>query len=164
MRKIQLTKGFVALVDDEDFEYLNQWKWNAQIGTHTWYAVRNYGKRPNRKKLWMHKVIMNTPNKIETDHINNNGLDNRKENLRKCKKEENQWNIPKRKNNTSGFIGVYPNMTKKKFISKIQFGKIRIHLGSYNTIEEAAYAYDKAAIKYHGNFAKLNGVNNVEKI
>ena len=112
MKEIQLTQGKVALVDDEDYEYLNQWKWYAN----EWkggklYAVRNV--RKNKQYIGyesMHRLLSsNKDKKLVTDHINGNTLDNRKSNLRICTISENTKNRQIQKNNKSGFKGVRYN-------------------------------------------------------
>ena len=92
MKTIQLTQGQFALVDDEDYDFLMQWKWQAHKDKSTYYATRvEYGKNI-KKGIKMHRVIMNTPRNMETDHKDRNGLNNQKYNLRICTRGQNQTN------------------------------------------------------------------------
>jgi hypothetical protein len=154
MKEIQLTQGKVALVSDRCFEYINQWKWHAHFGD-VWYAERNEGKWPFQKKIKMHRVIMGiTDSDIKIDHIDGNGLNNQDENLRVCTHAQNLRNRKKPSNNTSGWKGVC--LIGNKYQAQITAeGKV-IYLGSFLTPEDAARAYDKAAKKYHKEFAYLN--------
>jgi len=95
------------MVDDEDYEYINRWKWYIFKGTNTFYATRTL-PRVNGKHLNinMHRVILQTPDGMYVDHINGNGLDNRGVNLRNCTRSQNQHNRGKSRNNTSGYKGV----------------------------------------------------------
>src|SRR3990167_5487837 len=104
MRKIKLTQGMVATVDDEDFEWLNYYKWYAvkPHRSNTFYAVTKIG----RKTTYIHRLIINTPANKITDHKNRNGLDNRKINLRICDYSDNFHNAIVRKNCKSGLKGV----------------------------------------------------------
>lgn len=159
-KQIPLTQGLFALVDDEDFEYLNQWKWQAQKHRNTFYATRKDGVWPNRKEVKMHRVIMNTPAGVETDHWDGDGLNNRRMNLRVCATNQNQHNrTRKNANNTSGYKGVTPyRRTDKENKWKAQLvlnGKL-LYLGLYATPEDAARAYDRAAREYFGDFAATN--------
>lgn len=159
MRQIQLTKGQVALVNDADYESLNQYKWYAHKWGHTYYAVRKASRSEcGQPFLFMHRVILNVPNGVGTDHINGNGLDNRRLNLRNCSVAQNQWNQRLHQNNTSGYKGVdyVPEFSVKQWRAQIQFKGKRLHLGLYGTAEEAARSYDEAAWKYHGDFASTN--------
>lgn len=108
----------------------------------------------------MHRLIMNTPDGMDTDHINRDKLDNRRENLRVCTTSQNTANSKKQSVNTSGFKGVFSiegaKGNAKKWKSKIEVKGSSIYLGSFNTAQEAAKAYDNAAVKYFGEFAKLN--------
>jgi hypothetical protein len=161
MKEIQLTQGKVALVDDDMYEYLNQWKWYANKLGNNFYAVRNL--RINKKyvcSILMHRLVANNNSKMHTDHLNGNSLDNRKENLRICNTSENLMNQKKAVNNKSGYKGVgkYDN-NKSKFRSTISYNGKSINLGYYKTIKEAAKAYNEAAIKYHGEFANLNKID-----
>jgi hypothetical protein len=157
MKTIQLTQGQVTQVDDEDFEYLNQFKWCANYNSHTksYYAVRNsprlFGKR---KLISMHRIIMNAPSKMDVDHINHDTLNNQKFNLRTCTRSQNKCNSKKHTDNTSGFKGV--TASGKKWLVQIQINNKTTCVGTYLTPEEAARAYDEAAKKYHGEFANLN--------
>ena len=139
-----------ALVDDEDFEHLSQWKWHLN----TWgYATSTKG---DNKTRWMHRVILNVPKGVEVDHINHDKLDNRRCNIRPCSRAENARNHPLKRNNTSGFKGVYWNKVRKKWHSRIKVDGKYISLGYYFCIVKAAVVYDDAAKKYHRKFSYLN--------
>jgi len=157
-KEIKLTQGKVVLVDDEDFEYLNQWKWCVRKDHNTFYALRRGIKSEGilwRKTILMHRDIISTPKRKITDHINGNGLDNRKENLRICNHTESNRNRKLQKNNTSGYKGVH-KIKFNEYRAKIYInGKVK-YLGTYNILEEAAKAYNEAALIHHGEFARLN--------
>lgn len=155
MKEIQLTQGKVALVDDEDFDYLNQFKWYTNKCGHGYdkfYAVR-LNKHEN---VHMHRLIMNTPDGFYTDHIDGDGLNNQKNNLRICTSSQNQANKKKCKNNNCGFKGVHLDKPRNKWKATIHKNNKTIFLGRFDTPQEAAKNYDKAARKYFGEFAELN--------
>ncbi|MDD2923192.1 MAG: HNH endonuclease [Anaerolineales bacterium] len=157
MKTIALTQGKSAIVDDEDYEYLSQFNWQVIKG----YAYRT-GARPERKHIAMHNEIMKVGSGKHVDHINLNPLDNRKENLRVCSFGQNIFNRPIFKNNKSGYKGVVRERTAiitPKWRAQIQVNKKIIYLGSFRSPEEAARVYDKAAVKYFGEFANLNFPN-----
>lgn len=109
MKKIPLTQGQFAIVDDEDFEEQNQWGWYAYWNpeTHSFYARRNEGKRPNRKTILMHREIMNTPKMLKCDHINHDTLNNTRLNLRNVTNSQNGMNRKSAsKTNLLGILGV----------------------------------------------------------
>ena len=145
MSIIQLSQGEVAIVDIDDYEYLNQWKWcyNSQG-----YAVRSRSKYKDEPTssgeytIKMHNVIM--PDDKIVDHINRNGLDNRRSNLRYVTHSQNMWNRSKHVNNTSGFVGISFHKLTGKWQASIQaYGK-RKHLGEFDTPEEASSVYQAA--------------------
>jgi hypothetical protein len=152
MKKIKLTKGKVALVDDEDFKWLSKHNWYASISGYNYYAQRT----KKRKNIRMHRVILNAPKGVIVDHINGNSLDNRKQNLRLCSQSENMCNRLSPVINTSGFKGVSQIKTSKKWEAYINKDGKRVRLGNFLSAKEAALAYNKAAIKYPRDFAKLN--------
>lgn len=152
MKKIKLTQGKVALVDDEDFEYLNQWKWSANKNKNTFYAQRHKVIEGKNKYIKMHRLIMNTPDNIEVDHIDHNGLNCQRHNMRNCTRSQNSMN--KSPYGKSKYLGVY--FIGKTIIAGITINKKLIYLGSYKSEEDAALAYDIAAKKYHGEFANFN--------
>jgi hypothetical protein len=167
MKEIPLTKGKVAIVDDDDYEYLRQFKWyyaDRYAARGQWIGdIRYSNGKQKLKTIRMHRVIMNTPGGMETDHINGNKLDNRKENLRICTGVQNRRNRVKYKNNSIGYKGVFikkkhKNKTFESICAQICVNKKIIHLGTFKTPEEAAKAYNEAAIKYYGEFAQLNEV------
>ena len=156
-KEIPLTQGKFALVDDDMFEYLNQWKWFAYQGKYgKWYARRNEGKRPFRRIIHMHRVVSNTSDGMETDHRDGDGLNNQRYNLRDSTHSQNIANITKRSDNTSGYKGVHWHKHRKKWASQIRVAGKKISLGYYDSAEEAARAYDRAALKYFGPYAVLN--------
>lgn len=132
MKEIKLTQGKVALVDDDMFEYLNQWKWFAHKGGNKFYAIRNEPIGKNTYKHFsMHKQIMNTPPGMVVDHINHDGLNNLKSNLRICTHAENIRNSRTRKDNTSGAKGVCWSKHEKKWRVEIKVSDSRIHIGYF---------------------------------
>ena len=153
MKHIKLTQGKVAIVDDVDFERLNAFKWYALKDYNTFYAMR--GSRINGRyaRRRMHRDILNTPVGLETDHINRNGLDNRRENLRICNGAENRRNTIKRKDNTSGFKGVAWDRANSKWQARIKVNSRQLFLGRFTTKELACKAYVDACNYYHGEFA-----------
>jgi hypothetical protein len=155
MRKIKLTQGKYALVDDADYDWLNQYKWHAYYSkrTNTFYAVHSIS---SIKKISMQRMIMNTSTGLHTDHKNGKTLDNRRANLRVATVSQNCMNRKGDKNSTSKFKGVSWNKHAKKWRSFIMSKAKLIYLGSFDSEIDAAKIYNQAAIKYFGNFARLN--------
>ncbi len=155
MKAIPLTKGLAAVVDDNDYDHLNQWSWYADVrpcGT-TAYAVR----KPNSDLVYMHKIICPCPDGLDVDHINGDRLDNRRNNLRVCTRSQNLVNKKLiLKGTSSEYRGVCLYKRTGKWVSYINVDSHRIHLGYVETEIEAALAYDRAATRLHGVFAQLN--------
>lgn len=157
MKEIQLTQDKVALVDDCDFERLNRFKWCAWSSGRTFYAVRNLYQAGQRvSTIRMHRLILNTPDNMETDHWDGNGLHNWRNNLRVCTGQQNQRNRKPRIGCSSNYKGVYWDKRSQKWSSRIFFDEKRKHLGYFISEFKAACAYDKAAKNYFGEFARLN--------
>jgi hypothetical protein len=150
-RRIPLTKGFFALVDDEDYESLVQWSWSYDARKHTGYAKRPYAPEESR---YMHHVVVGTRKRL--DHIDGNGLNNRRNNLRPATKSQNGANRQKTSSNTIGFKGVVYDKRRRKWYGQIQVEYHKKHLGTFSTPEDAAQAYERAASEHFGEFAVLN--------
>lgn len=157
MREIVLTNKQIALVDDDDFEQLNQFRWHPVNRRSTAYAARNYWDSHKKQSVTvqMHSDIIETPAGLKVDHKNGNGLDNRRDNLRLCTNSQNLCNRPATKHNTSGYKGVRLYRGKTILASIRKDGKF-YHLGTFPTFEDAARAYDAKAKELHGDFAHLN--------
>lgn len=154
-RLIPITRGFVATVDDDDYEYLMQWKWRLKLEKHTAYAKRQInwtinGRRLQREVL-MHRELIGISG-YQVDHINRNGLDNRRCNLRLTTASQNMQN--RKSWGKSGYRGV--RWHKTAFVSEITINKKKTHLGSFQDKVQAARAYDEAALKCFGEFAQVN--------
>lgn len=139
-----------AMVDDNDFERANKFVWSSRGR----YVCRLIGAK-KREVIYLHRFILNFPKNMVVDHVNGDGLDNQRKNLRICTQAENARNSSINKNNTSGFKGVIYDSHNKKWISQIIFQR-QIHLGRFSSKIEAAKAYNIAAKKYHKEFAKFN--------
>ena len=139
-------------VDDSDFEELNKHKWHWSRG----YAVRRRPKVDGGGTVRMHRVILNTPEGMETDHKYGDKLDNQRANIRICTKAQNTHNTGTRKDNTSGYKGVYWNNGRKKWQAQITVDGKLIGLGRFCCVLEAANAYDKKAKELFGEFAHTN--------
>lgn len=158
MKEIQLTRGYVTVVDDEDYEWLSQWKWHASSGTNgSVYAVRKCSVTEKRghRFIALHREITNAPCDLQVDHIDGNSLNNRRSNLRLCTQLQNNQNAPKNKRNTSGYKGVHWNIGEKKWVAHIRVNQKKVRLGSFGNVEDAAKAYAEASRKYHGEFGRI---------
>ena len=143
MKRIKLTQGKFALVSDEDYEYLNQWKWFAHKGYTTFYAIR-HSLTINKKRtlIYMHRVIAERMGIKNPDHIDRNGLNNQRNNLREATKSQQRANQNLRSNNTSGYKGVCWHKKAKKWVAQIRVNKKYIYLGLFTNIKDAARAYN----------------------
>lgn len=153
MRRIPLVgkhgEGLFALVDDEDFKYLNQWRWHLS----RWgYAATYIG---NYHKIMMHQLILPPKRSYETDHKNRVRLDNQRSNLRYATRSQNVSN-ELRPNGKSGYRGVSQRVGRRRWDAFIRLEKKTIYLGSYVDAEDAAYVYDQAALQLFGEFAVTN--------
>ncbi|MBW8041200.1 MAG: endonuclease [Planctomycetes bacterium] len=157
-RRIHLTQGKYAIVDPEDYHRLSKHKWHLVRSPRSDYAARciTIGKG-RQKHIAMHRVIMNAWDGQFIDHINHNGLDNRKANLRLASMAQNSWNKRKQRGkHSSKYKGVSWFARAKKWQARIQANGTKIFLGNFTKEIDAAKAYDRAAIKYHRDFAYLN--------
>ncbi len=156
MKEIQLTRKRVALVDNRDYEQLNQWNWYANKNSpNHWYACRRKQVDKNRSLFLMHRVILKAPRHLQVDHINGDGLDNRRINLRLCTQSQNSHN-QKTVFGSSKYKGVYWNKIGKQWRAHIGISGKVIHLGYFRSEKKAALAYDEIAIKLVGEFAFTN--------
>lgn len=147
--------SYSVYLDTEDFDYMATFKW--QLDSKGYAFTKNRIKLGNKKYLYMHRLILNLfDSDIHVDHIDGNPLNNRKNNLRKCKNIQNRWNQKLSKNSTSGYKGV--TRVGLKWQTGISYKGDWIYLGIYKTKEEAALVYNKAALEYFGEFARLNKV------
>ena len=160
MKEIQLTQGFVALVDDEDYERVNQFKWhikNSSRNPKNQYAERSFVENGKYKAQFMHRLILgNIPESMIIDHKNHIGYDNRKENLRTCTHVENQRNSTSHNSKYSIYKGVYYEHKLRKFKTSVKVNGKTKHIGVYTYELDAAKAYDEAVKIHYGEFANPN--------
>lgn len=152
MQTIPLSQNKVAIIDDEDFRWISQTKWFCHHGNAE--TKRTIGGR--RVIISMAREIMKCPEGRVVDHINGDKLDNRKTNLRICTQAENTRNRGMSAHNSSGFKGVTFNKGVKRWIACIRLNGKNKHLGCFDSPEDAARAYDMAAEKNYGQFARTN--------
>lgn len=162
MKKIPLSiqgknRGSFAIVDDADFVTLSRFRW-AKNGKRK-YAMKMDMK--SHKMVSMHRQIMNPQNKMQVDHINGNGLDNRRSNLRLCTHSQNLYNHGGRKVTESGFKGV--SRMRDRWVARFTIERKLVRVGIFDTPIEAAIAYNKMVKKYHGEFAWLNPIPRKKK-
>jgi hypothetical protein len=157
MKEIKLTQGQVAQVDNEDYDFLNQWEWCAHKYPNTYYADRQQNINGIRKTIKMHRVILNTPSSMKTDHIDHNGLNNQKDNLRICNSQQNCMNvIPFGSVKYKGVSILYENNKGKIYEANIRLNGIKQRIGIFRNETLAAKAYDKKARELFGEFAYIN--------
>lgn len=167
MKQIALSRDKFALVDDDDYEWLNQWKWHTlNCRNDLLYARRTTLKEHGvRKGVLMHRMILGiTDPKIQVDHKNSNGLDNRRSNIRICPSGANPKNARKWITPTSSrFKGVSWHKRDLKWTAQIRIDGELQHLGNFLSEIEARDAYDHAALRLHGEFAKPNEIRRLNE-
>ena len=157
MRQIKLTNGQIAQVDNEDYEKASAFNWTARKGRHTTYASRHVWIGGKRTTQTLHQFIMGgNLQKLYVDHRDGDGLNNQKYNLRFCTIAQNAMNQRTQDNRSSKYRGVGFNKPRGRYQARIQFNKKSISLGYFTDQSIAAKAYDIAANKYFGEFARLN--------
>jgi hypothetical protein len=166
IRAIGLTRGHVALVDEADYERLSRFNWYAFPSTVGIYAVRGTRVGGKYRNIFLHQEVLGVFEANRIDHKNQDGLDNRRENLRLCERFENMRNRRKVKAKTSAYKGVYWKKRANCWESRACIGDLtgrgkkrkQLVLGRFQDEIEAARAYDRAAVRHFGSFAVLNGV------
>jgi len=161
MKEIPLTQGQVAIVDNEDFKELSKYKWQPSWRLNKCYAKR--GEYINKKQvtIYMHRQILKITDNSEVDHIDNNGLNNQKCNLRICNRSQNQRNKNKTQNSCSSNwkgVALSSGQRRKKWMAYISINKKRKYIGRFSSEIDAAKAYNKEALKIFGKFALLNNI------
>jgi DNA polymerase-1 len=157
--RIPLTQGQYAIVDPDDYQRLSKYKWHVAGKPGSQYAVSSDAAKSTKNRvIYMHREVIKAPNDLLADHINRNSLDNRKANLRPATHAQNVQNRTKNRNGkySSKYKGVTWNSGSKFWQAKIRVNGRRTFLGSFDSESKAAKAYDRAAKRYHGEFAVLN--------
>lgn len=157
MKKIALSRGKFALVDDEYFDLVSKYKWCCYEDCNTFYASRGVWNKSTKRtsSISMHRFIMNPVNNVQVDHINGDGLDNRKSNLRIVTRSQNIQNSRKRKDNKAGYKGVYWLKPNNRWRALITVNGKRVSLGLFDDRESAGKAYEVASKKYYGEYARV---------
>lgn len=163
MKIIPVDYKLVTFVDDEDYNYLSRWTWRRQPVKGRSYAITQAHNGIRYTTFRMHRLIMESicgplQNGMAVDHIDGDGLNNRRSNLRICNHLQNMQNQLRRTDNLSGFKGVSWKKSSSKWLARITVDKKVIHLGLFGDKLEAARAYNAAALKHFGEFARLNEV------
>jgi len=147
-------------VDDEDYLELSKFKWYAAKDKSSFYAARGARIDVNKRRtVKMHRQILDIKDsKVIVDHIDGNGLNNQRRNIRACSAAQNAMNRGVQKNNVSGIKGVYWHKRAKKWYAFIMLDQKKIYIGSFGSKEAAANAYNERAKELHGEFSRLNKV------
>jgi hypothetical protein len=152
---IPLTQDKFAVVDPQDYPHLSRYKWTAAKSPNTFYAVRS----DRDKQIRMHRQITGAPPNLVCDHIDHNGLNNRKSNLRLCTRSQNARNQRPQTGRSSKYKGVSWHKLDKRWHARAHSNQITHHLGSFKNELDAAKAYDEKAKELFGKFAYLNFPN-----
>lgn len=148
---VPLTKGYEAIIDAADAAIVGQFNWYVICHPTVTYAARNTGK----SVITMHRVLMSPLVRFQVDHIDGNGLDNRRANMRVVTPRQNTWNSRRNASNTSGFKGVRLDPRRKCWRAGIQVNKIRMDLGTFESPEAAYAAYCAASELFHGEYGRV---------
>jgi hypothetical protein len=158
MKRIALSQGAYAVVDDCDYAFLSRWKWTLWKTAGRTYAYRKTPRSTGQKSIYMHAVVAarkGLPTQ-RVDHVDNDGLNNRRRNLRPSTQSQNGMNRDRPRHNTTGYKGVSLTTNSNRFRARITVNGQGRQIGVFDTALEAAYAYDGEALSLHGSFARLN--------
>ncbi len=161
MKEIELTHGKTTIVDDKDFSLVADYKWCAQQNRqrHTCYALTHIKKNGKRTSLQMHQLILDIPEDMQADHIDHDGLNNRRCNLRFATNQQNSFNRKSNEHSSSRYKGVCQNKRRRKWMAQIMIDGKNKYLGYFANEEDAARTYNKAAERLFGDFAYLNKID-----
>ena len=151
---VPLTRGYEAIIDAADVPLVDGFNWSARVQTCSVYAGRTDQSSPTRGTVRMHRFLMGEPKGFEVDHRDGNGLNNRRDNLRVATGQQNRQNTRTRCDNSSGFKGVAWHKNRGKWLAHIGVGGRRLHLGYFETPEDAHAAYCNASTRLHGDFGR----------
>ena len=152
---VPLTSGKEAIIDAADVPLVEKLNWFARRGPYTFYAGTNVpGIISRQKTILMHRLLIDAPHGLLVDHINGDGLDNRRSNLRLATMAQNQHNVGLRRDNASGFKGVMWHKRSARWRAAIVCNGRKIHLGGHKTAEAAYDAYVEASKLYHGPYGR----------
>lgn len=151
---VPLTKGLEALIDAGDADLVRHDNWHVRQDRGNWYASRSHLRTAPRVTA-LHRVIAAPPPNLFVDHINGNGLDCRRDNLRVVTDRQNKFNRPKYSRNSTGFKGVSFVRSRNKYQASIRSGALVRYLGRFDTAEQAYAAYCEAARELHGEYANV---------
>lgn len=150
---IPLTQGYVAVIDAQDVPLVEGFRWHAKVQRRSVYAARRRrAGSEGSETVRMHRVIADAADGMDVDHLNHDGLDNRRSNLRVCTRSENMHNQRLSKANTTGYKGVRWSRADNKYVACIKLRGKRIYLGAFDNAEDAHEAYCKASKRLHGEF------------
>jgi len=154
---IPLTQGREAIIDDQDYDKVSPFKWHAAMRKGIWYA-RTYMPGNRKTAIKMHRFILglSSADHIQVDHVDGNGLNNTRANLRIATNSQNGMNRRKCSGYTSIYKGVSWLKIKRRWLAQIMLNKKNIRLGSFIDEKDAARAYNEAALKFFGQYARLN--------
>jgi hypothetical protein len=152
---IPITKGLFVTINSEDYELVLPYSWYAKKGKNTYYAANK-----NKSVIYMHRLILGlTDPNLKGDHIDHNGLNNCRNNLRVATNSQNNFNAVKRRGHASTkYKGIYYDRSREKWACEIKVNKKKKYIGRFKSEVKAALAYNEAALKYYGEFAHLNDI------
>jgi hypothetical protein len=158
VRRITLTQGKTTLVDDQDYYWLSQFKWRAQCSLGHWYAVRSVRRNGKLTAEMMHRIILglDSDDGRVVDHMNHDGLDNQRSNLRPCSHGQNEQNRGRKTTGTSRALGVYWDSNHKKWRAQVSVNKKRVYIKDFTCEDDAIEARNHQAIRFQGDFASIN--------
>lgn len=152
---IPLTQGYTATIDAADVPLVEGYDWNAFISKHTTYVRRRTTIEGRMRNIWLHRVIAQTPDGLDTDHVDCDGLNNTRANLRIATISQNNRNQRLRECNTSGYKGVSWYKRGQQWRVQIAVNNRKKHIGYFSNIEDAAAAYKRSNVELHGEFGRL---------
>ena len=151
---VPLTQGYEAIIDAADAEAVKAWDWYAKMNGGTTYAVRTCREGQRQRTVMLHRFLLGGQSGPHVDHRDGDGLNNRRNNLRSATCQQNQHNAKRRADNKSGVKGVTWDCKAKKWRAGIRKNGLRLHLGFFESIVDAATAYAAASTKIHGEFGR----------